>query len=554
MKVRAAELIEQRREQILPVLSETERERLKAFGRILHFAKGERLTTTGEAVPGMFVILSGHVRVSERHAAGTGVITRLDPGMFLAEMGQLAGQPALVDAEAEDDVEAILVPPDRMRALVITQADLGEIIMRALILRRALLLDTGVGGPILVGHAHSAKIIRLQNFLLRNAFPHQLLDPDQDAEAADMLRGFDVTPDKLPVVICPGGQVLIDPDEMAVARCIGLLRDIDPAQVYDLAIVGAGPSGLAAAVYATSEGLSVLLLESSVFGGQAGASARIENYLGFPTGISGRALAGRAYAQAHKFGAEMLLAARVTGLETAHEADGSRGFRLSVEGNRPASARTVAIATGAIYRRPAIPGIERFEGSSVHYWASPVEARLCKGEEVVLVGGGNSAGQAAVYLAGQVKQVYMLVRGAGLAESMSRYLIDRIETIPNIDLRTRANVTKLSGRAGQLEQVTWCETATGRETKRPIRHLFVFIGADPGTAWLQGSPVRLDNSGFVMTGTADNRGSFETSLDGVFAIGDVRSGSTKRVAAAVGEGAQLVQALHGYLDANNARE
>lgn len=548
MAEQVAELIENRRDQILPVLSQSERERLRSFGHTMHFAAGEQLTTTGAAVPGMFVILRGHVAVHERHRTGTAHITRLEPGMFLAEMGQLAGQPALVDAVAEDDVEAILIPTDRIRELVVTQADLGEIIMRALILRRALLLDTGVGGPVLVGRAHSAKIIRLQNFLLRNAYPHQLLDPDENGEAQDMLHRFGVTPDRLPVVICPAGDVLIDPDEMEVARCIGLLRDIDPGKVYDLAIVGAGPAGLAAAVYAASEGLSVLLLETSVFGGQAGASARIENYLGFPTGISGRALAGRAYAQAHKFGAEMLLAARVTGLE----AEGKRGFRLLVEQNAPATARAVAIATGAIYRRPDIPDIERFEGSSVHYWASSVEARLCKGEEVVLIGGGNSAGQAAVYLSGQVKRVHMLVRGQGLAESMSRYLIDRIQSIPNIDLHTTTTVTKLTGRSGRLQRVAWRNASTGEERTRSIQHLFVFIGADPGTSWLKGSAVQLDSRGFVVTGASGKERAFETSVDGVFAIGDVRSGSTKRVAAAVGEGAQLIQILHGYLDAENA--
>ena len=545
MVPRAADLIEHRREQILPVLSQSERERLRAFGCVLRFAAGERLTTTGEEVPGMFVILAGHVAVRERRGTSVGELTRLEPGMFLADMGQLAGQPALVDAIAEDDVETLLVPTPRLRELVVTEADLGETIMRALILRRALLLDMGAGGPVLVGAAHTAKIVRLQNFLLRNAFPHQLLDPDQHREAGDMLHRFNITPDKLPVVLCPSGEVLIDPDEAQVARCIGLLRDIDPATVYDMVIVGAGPSGLAAAVYAASEGLRVLLLESSVFGGQAGASARIENYLGFPTGISGRALAGRAYAQAQKFGAEMLLAARAADLES----DGTRRRRLRVDGNAPATARTVVIATGAIYRRPAIPGIERFEGSSVHYWASPVEARLCKGEEVVLVGGGNSAGQAAVYLAGHVKRVHMLVRGKGLAESMSSYLVERIKATSNIEVRTQTTVVRLEGQAGQLRQASWRDETTGQQTTRPIRHLFVFIGADPNTSWLEGSGVRLDESGFVLTGTqlSDGHRSFETSLRGVFAIGDVRSGSTKRVAAAVGEGAQLVQVIHACL-------
>ncbi|GAA0734491.1 FAD-dependent oxidoreductase [Sphingomonas japonica] len=552
MAAPATKMIENRREQILPVLSQSERERLKRFGDIAHFAKGQYLATTGENVPGMYVILSGHVVVRERHGVADSDLTRLDPGMFLADMAQLAGQPSLVDAIAEEAVEAILVPSHRLRALVVTDAALGETIMRALILRRALLLDLGAGGLVLVGRRSLGRIVRLQNFLLRNAFPHQLLDPEEHGEADDMLHRFNITPDKLPVVICPSGEVLIDPDEAAVARCIGLLHDIDPAQIYDLAIVGAGPSGLAAALYASSEGLRVLLLESSVFGGQAGASARIENYLGFPTGISGRALAGRAYAQAQKFGAEMLLAARAAGLEGY---DAAR-LRLTVADNQPATARAIAIATGARYRRPAIPGIERFEGSCLHYWATPVEARLCHGEEIVLVGGGNSAGQAAVYLSGQVRCVRMLVRGKSLAESMSRYLIDRIEAIPNIDLRLQATVTGLKGSAGQLREVTWHEEATGRDLRRPIRHLFVFIGADPGTEWLQGSGVRLDNRGFIMTGDqlAEGRRQFETSLDGVFAIGDVRSGSTKRVAAAVGEGAQLVQIIHGYLEEGAARD
>ncbi|WP_200943058.1 FAD-dependent oxidoreductase [Altererythrobacter sp. Root672] len=539
-------MIEERGEQILPVLSEMELEKLRAFGSLVRFAKGERLTTTGENVPGMYVILVGFVVVRERLGKKVSDLARLEPGMFLADMGQLAGHPALVDSFAEVDVEAILVPTDRLRDLVVTQAGLGEKIMRALILRRALLLDIGAGGPILVGPAHSAKIIRLQNFLLRNAFPHQLLDPQEHAEASVLLHQFNITPDKFPIVICPSGEVLIDPDEARVARCVGLLHDIDSARIYDLAIAGAGPSGLAAALYAASEGLHVLLLEGSVFGGQAGASARIENYLGFPTGISGRALAGRAYAQAHKFGAEMLLAAPVVGLET----DETRHHQLPVEGNNPARARTVAIATGAIYRRPAIPGIERFEVSSVHYWASPVEARLCRNEDIVLIGGGNSAGQAAVYLSEQVRHLHMLVRGESLAESMSRYLIDRINAIPNLELRTRTTVTRLKGRAGQLQQVTWRDEATGQETTRPTRHLFVFIGANPNTSWLQGSGVRLDKNGFVLTGTqvAEGHGSFETSVEGVFAIGDVRSGSTKRVAAAVGEGAQLIPIIHSYLE------
>ncbi len=354
-------------------------------------------------------------------------------------------------------------------------------------------------------------------------------------DGLDKLCPFGVAPDALPIVICPSGEVLHDPSEAAVARCIGLLRDIDPKQIYDLAIVGAGPAGLAAAVYAASEGLSVLLLESRVFGGQAGASARIENYLGFPTGISGQALAGRAYAQAQKFGTEMLLAAPVTALLRGRDKNSFQ--KLEVEGNHPARARAVVIACGAIYRHPAIPGIDRFEGSGVHYWASPIEARLCSGEEVALVGGGNSAGQAAVFLARHVAHVYLLVRGSDLSESMSRYLVERIEAIPNISLLTRTIVTGVEGSDEQLQWVSWRNENTGEESRRAIRHLFLFIGADPNTAWLTRSGVALDDHGFVRTGSdlGAGRRRFATSRDGVFAIGDVRSGSTKRMAAAVGE-------------------
>lgn len=548
MPNQATRLIEERREQILPTFSVEERERFKAFGTIVRFEKGARLNTTGEPVAGMFVLLAGHVTVREHHGTLVNDLTELGPGQFLAEIGQLTGQPALVDAIATDDVEAILIPTDRLRTLMITEPELGERLMRALILRRALLIETGAGGPLLIGRAGSAAIVRLQNFLLRNAFPHQLLDPEDHPEARQLLDQFGLKPDARPIVICPDGEVLHDPSEAEIARCVGLLRDIDPEKLYDLAIVGAGPAGLAAAVYAASEGLSVLLLESRVFGGQAGASARIENYLGFPTGISGQALAGRAYAQAHKFGAEMLLAAPVTALPK-HGKTGAH--QLDVEGNNPARARAVALACGAVYRRPAIPGIERFETSGVHYWASPIEARLCAGEEVVLVGGGNSAGQAAVFLARHVAHVYLLVRSAGLAESMSRYLIDRIEAIPNISLLTRTSVTGIGGSDEQLEWVSWRNDSTGEEVRRAIRHLFLFIGADPNTAWLANSGVALDERGFVRTGSEPGADGlrFATSRDGVFAIGDVRAGSTKRMSAAVGEGAQLVQAVHAYLDA-----
>jgi thioredoxin reductase (NADPH) len=537
-------LIAERRDQILPVLNQAEIDRIRAFGEPRRYRAGERLVTAGENLPGMFVLLGGKVLVTGRDALGRAEpIAELDPGMFLAEIGQLAGQPALFEAEASGEVEALFVPRERLREIVIVDDALGERIMRALILRRALLIDAGAGGPVLVGRATDAGMVLLENFLLRNAFPHQLLDPDRDPEAQSLLERFRIGREDLPIVICPSGEVLRNPSEAALARCIGLLFDVDPDRLYDVAVVGAGPAGMAAAVYGASEGLAVLLLERWVFGGQAGASARIENYLGFPTGISGQALMSRAYAQAQKFGAEMVLPLVVENLEA-----GEDGFQLETrDGQRP-RARSVVIASGAVYRRPDLPGIEDYEGSGVHYWASPIEARLCAGEEVALVGGGNSAGQAAVFLAGHVRKVHMLVR-RGLAETMSRYLVDRIAALPNVELHTETEIVAVEGRDGALSAITWRDRKTGAETRAPIRHLFLFIGADPNTGWLSRCAVAVDDKGFVLTGAQAGGGRLplETSRPGVFAIGDVRSGSTKRVAAAVGDGARVVQALHGVL-------
>ena len=407
-----------------------------------------------------------------------------------------------------------------------------------------MLIDEAAGGPILVGSATDARIVLLQDFLLRNAFPHQLFDPDREADAQRLLDRFHVGKEDLPIAICPNGTILRDPGEAALARCIGLLYDVDAARLYDVAIIGAGPAGMAAAVYGASEGLAVLLLESRVFGGQASASARIENYLGFPTGISGRALMGRAYAQAQKFGAEMVLPALAEHMEIV-----GGGFQLTTrDGQRP-RARTVVIASGAVYRRPDIPGLDEYEGSGVHYWASPVEARLCAGEEVALVGGGNSAGQAAVYLAGQVRKVHMLVRGASLADSMSHYLVERIAALTNIEVHVQSEVVAIEGERGVLRTVIWRDNRTNQQSRLAVGHLFLFIGADPNTGWLGRCDVALDNRGFVLTGAkaGESRQPLETSLAGVFAIGDVRSGSTKRVAAAVGEGAQVVPLLHDIL-------
>ena len=362
-----------------------------------------------------------------------------------------------------------------------------------------------------------------------------------------LLERFHVHPEHLPIVLCPGGELLRNPGEVQLARCLGLVGLLDPAKVYDVAIVGAGPAGLAAAVYAASEGLSVLVLDCRSFGGQAGASARIENYLGFPTGISGMALMARAYNQAQKFGVEMAIPAEAGNLQRAGAGAVEHRFVLGLSDGERVSARAVVIAGGARYRRLDVRNLDEFESTSVHYWASPVEARLCAGQEVALVGGGNSAGQAVVYLASQVAKVWLLVRGASLGASMSRYLVDRISGLPNVEVVTHAEVSGLEGHDGALEAIRW--RRSGKEVRRRIQHLFLFIGADPNTDWLSGSDVALDDKGFVRTGpdAGVGRQPLETSRSGVFAIGDVRSGSVKRVAAAVGEGAQVVPTLHAFL-------
>jgi thioredoxin reductase (NADPH) len=391
--------------------------------------------------------------------------------------------------------------------------------------------------------------LRLQNFLERNAHPHQDLDPRQDEDARALVERFHVTSEELPLVLCPDGSMLRNPSEDALARCIGLVGKLDVDKVYDVIIVGAGPAGMAASVYAASEGLSVLVLDKRAFGGQAGASARIENYLGFPTGISGMALMGRAYAQAQKFGADMAIPDAVTHLEQSKD-EGGACFRLTVESGEVARARTLVVASGAQYRRLEAPGMDRFECAGVHYWASPLELKLCAGQPVVLVGAGNSAGQAVVYLASQVDKVFMVVRRRDLGETMSRYLVDRIEGLPNVEVVHESEVIALEGDDETLQRVRWRNHRTQEETCHMVGHLFLFIGAEPNTGWLSQCDVSVDAKGFVVTGQAGggpDRHALETSLPGVFAIGDVRAGSVKRVAAAVGEGAQVVAAIHAYL-------
>jgi thioredoxin reductase (NADPH) len=544
-------VIETRRHQMFPVLEPAEIERVRRFGKVHSYEVGEALATVGQVGLGLTVILAGRVDITQRDQSDrrTLIVTH-GPGAFMGELAQLAGRPALVDAHAQEKVEVLIIPPDQLRALLIAEAELGERIMRALILRRIGLLETGAGGPVIVGRAENGDVLRLEGFLRRNGHPRQRLDPETDPEAKALIDRFHVDAGQLPIVLCPGGQLLRNPSEAELARCIGLVGPIDPDRLYDVVIVGAGPAGLAAAVYAGSEGLSVLVLDCRAFGGQAGASARIENYLGFPTGITGMALMARAYNQAQKFGVEMAIPDEVIGLDALGDAD-QGPFMLKLSNNERARARAIVIATGARYRRLAVDGLESFEGTSVHYWASPLEAKLCAGQEVALVGAGNSAGQAAVYLASQVSKVWLLVRGPDLSASMSRYLVDRIAGLSNVEVLTQTNVTGLEGRDGMLEAVRWRGRKSSGEVRRLIRHLFLFIGADPNTDWLSGSGIRLDPKGFVLTGAdnTDSRQPLETSRRGIFAIGDVRSGSIKRVAAAVGEGAQVVATLHATLAA-----
>ena len=542
----------QRYEQTFPVLTAPEIARMRRFGEIRTFKDGECLFETGKPGHGMFVVLSGNVILTQRDGLGrvTPVIEQ-GPGHFLAESGQLSGRVALVDGHAEGDVETLLIPPQKLRALLVAEADLGERIMRALILRRVSLIQGGVGGPVLIGLPNSPAVAGLQNFLSRNGFPHHLLDPEKEREAAELIERYSPSPSDWPLVVTAAGTVLRNPSETALARAIGMIGGPRGTKIYDVAVVGCGPAGLATAVYAASEGLSVAALDSRAFGGQAGASARIENYLGFPTGISGQALAGRAFSQAQKFGADIMIPISAKSLDCSRK-DGS--FVLTLDCGDVLRSRAIVVASGARYRRPAIENLATFEGKGVWYWASPTEARLCAEQEVVLVGAGNSAGQAAVFLSGHAKKVVMIIRGGGLGASMSRYLIERIEATPNIELIFNAEVVGLEGDGeASLARVRWKSRLSPEVMTEDIRNLFLFVGAEPATGWLAGCGVTLDRGGFVVTGAQSdlNQGrlvtQLETSVPGVFAVGDVRSGSVKRVGGAIGEGAQVVAALHGFL-------
>ena len=540
-----------RRHQMFPLLSSADIARIRRFGTVQPFRAGDLLFAAGQRSPGMYVVLDGAITLSQRDGLGNVVpIVRQGPGHFAAEVGTLSGQSSLVDARADADGEALLVTPRQLRALIIAEADLGERLVRALILRRVALIESAHSGPVLIGAPQSPEILRLQTFLRRNGHPHHVVAADEDAGAAALMEQSGAASGDA-LVVCPDGAVLVNPTEEALAGCLGMMDTAADDELFDVLVVGAGPAGLATAVYAASEGLSVAVLDCRAYGGQAGASARIENYLGFPTGISGAALAGRAYVQAQKFGARMLIPAQAVALDCSRQA--TEGvLTVGLADGRRVNARVVVAASGARYRRPPVPGLGEFEGRGVWYWASAIEAQMCTNAEVALVGGGNSAGQAAVFLASHAARVNMLVRGPGLAATMSRYLIDRIEATPNITLLAHTELTGLHGDASGLSAVIWRDRRDGAEVRRSLRNVFLFVGAEPETAWLQGCGVAVDAAGFVLTGEAAAApgadrmlpAPLESSIPGVFAVGDLRSGSVKRVGGAIGEGAAAVAQIH----------
>jgi len=554
-------IIETRHDQMFPTLDAGQVETAKRFasGPIRHFEPAEIVFDIGQRNAPAWLVLKGAIDVTRRNALGTETpITTHHAGQFSGEVSQLAGREALARGLAgPEGCCALPFDASHVRALMIGSAEIGEIMMRAYILRRVGLIQDGNAGSVLVGRPGDSDLNRLENFLRRNGYPYTVLSAD-DEEGRTVMDRFGVLPEELPIMLCPNGTLLKRPTDAEAGICLGLTPDLDPAKIYDIAVVGAGPAGLATAVYAGSEGLSVIVLDQKSFGGQAGASARIENYLGFPTGISGMALTGRAFNQALKFGVEIAIPLEVSKLDCG---DGRKGdpFTLELTDGGQVRAKTVVIASGARYRRPPIANLSMFEGAGISYWASPVEAKLCEGEEIALIGGGNSAGQATVFLAPKVKRLHLVVRGDGLEASMSRYLIDRIKALRNVELHTKTEIVALEGDqvTGLTGAVFRCKT-TGETHTCPLRHIFLFIGADPNANWLE-QCVDVDGKGFVITGSkfADGNGAIgrpplplETSKPHVFAVGDVRAGSTKRVAAAVGEGAAVVAQIHSALGAD----
>jgi thioredoxin reductase (NADPH) len=538
-------------EEMFPRLDDAQIARLTPVARERRLADGELLWEEGDTDIPFFVVLEGRVAILAGKDEQT--VVEHEPGGFTGDVDMLSGRKVAVSGRARGATRVLEIERSRFRELVRTDADLGELILRAFILRRVALMESGLGSIVFVGSHHAPQTLGLREFLTRNNRPYAYIDADTDPAVQELFDHFHVGADDVPVVICWGAHVLKRPTSDQLARCLGLDK-VDGNAVRDLVVVGAGPAGLAAAVYGASEGLDVLVLESYAPGGQAGSSSRIENYLGFPTGVSGNELAGRAFVQAEKFGAAVAVARTAARLNCD-----VRPYEIRMEPDTSVKTRAIVIATGAEYRKPACAEAQSFEGVGLYYAATPLERKVCEGEDVIVVGGGNSAGQAAVFFSNCAKRVYVLVRGPGLAESMSQYLIHRIEETPNIELRTHTEIVHFDGES-HLERVTWVDKTSDETTTRDVRHVFWMTGAAPNTTWLEGC-VLLDENGFVKTGTdltAEELRSaewplerqpflFETSLPGVFAVGDVRAKSTKRVAAAVGEGSVCVQLVHRVL-------
>ena len=542
--------------QMWPVLTEVEIDRARPYGRVRRVEIGEILYRPGEVGRPCFILLSVSLEIVQPTINGERLITILRPGMFTGEAGSIAGQRTVVQARVIQAGEILEVRPEDLRTLVAHDASLSEILLRAFMLRRLMLIDRQLGNVVVIGSRHSAETLCLREFLSRNGHPFSYIDLDVDDAYRNLLDRFGIAVSEIPIVIGNGTMVLRNPSASQLADSLGLNDNIDNSSLHDLIIVGAGPAGLAAAVYAASEGIDALVIESHAPGGQAGSSSKIENYLGFPTGISGQELATSATKQAQKFGAKMALARSIVQLRCQH-----RPYELVMNDGTVFFARTIVIATGAYYKKPTTVNLDRFVGQGIHYGATFLEAQLCEGEEVIVVGGGNSAGQAAVFLSQHARKVYMLVRAATLSESMSHYLIARISGNPTIELLCNSELTDLGGES-TLEKVSWVNTLNGEVRSVKAHHLFIMAGASPNTSWLRGR-VALDEKGFILTGrdlplAVDSDQSspwplsrppfmLESSLPGVFAVGDVRSGNVKRVASAVGEGAISVSMVHRAL-------
>jgi len=533
---------------MFPVLTDAQMERLSAFGEQRRAESGEIVFDLGDASHGVFVVLDGSIEVANVTKDREDPIRLLKRGEFTGEVNQLSGRRSLVRCRAREASNLLEIARSNLRDVMQTDTELGEILLRAFMLRRVYLIAHSVGDAVLIGSSHSADTLRLQSFLGRNGHPHTYLDVDRDPDVQTLLDEFEVKLTDIPVLICRSDLVLRNPSNSEAAACFGLNAGIDEGGVYDLLVIGAGPSGLAAAVYGASEGLNVLVVESTAPGGQAGSSSRIENYLGFPNGISGQDLARRAFVQAEKFGAQIAVARSARALTSVRPP-----YTVELDDGASVQARSIIVAAGAQYRKIDVPNLAQFEGAGVFYGATQVEADVCTGQTVAVVGGGNAAGQAAIFLSSLAKRVYLLVRGPGLATTMSRYLISRIEACSEITLKTWTKVEALEGDA-YLERIHWRNTQTGASETENIQHLFLMTGAEPNTSWL-GGRLALDSKQFIKTG-ADLAGEWplprppyllETSLPGVFAVGDVRAGSLKRVAAAVGDGSMAVQFVHKVL-------